>query len=189
LFAVHGREEEMEHDLEDTLALLERTPRALDALLRGLPEAWVLRNEGGETWSAFDVVGHLIDADRVNWMPRARKFLEPGEIGRFEPFDRGGHKRETQGKHLNELLDTFAELRAKNLDELRGFRLRGDDLDRRAEHPALGMVTLGQLLASWAAHDLTHLHQISRIMAHQVREAVGPWCRFLGVLHCAGHGE
>jgi DinB superfamily len=175
--------------LETTLALLERTPVTLDALLRGLPETWTTRNEGGESWTAFDVVGHLIDADRVNWMPRARRILEPGQLRRFEPFDRGGHKRETNGRQLGELLDIFVALRANNLEELRGLHLTENDLDRRGEHPALGAVTLRQLLATWAAHDLTHLHQISRVMAYQLREAVGPWSKFLGVLHCAGHSE
>ena len=107
----------------------------------------------------------------------------------MEAFDRGGHKRETEGRQLGELLDIFSSLRVQNLTELRGFRLTEDHLDRRAEHPALGVVTLRQLLAAWAAHDLTHLHQITRIMAYQVRDAVGPWSRFLGVLHCNGHGE
>jgi hypothetical protein len=179
----------MENQLENTLALLERTPRALDASLRGLPEMWVMRNEGAETWSAFTVVGHLIDADRVNWMPRARSILDSNEVRRFASFDRGGHQRETQSMHLGLLLDTFTDLRRKNLDELRGLRLTASDLDRRGEHPALGVVTLGQLLAAWATHDLTHLHQISRIMAYQYRDAVGPWSKFLGVLHCAGHSE
>jgi DinB superfamily len=184
-------------ELDNTIALLERTPGVLDALLRGLPETWVMRNEGGETWNAFDVVGHLIDADRVNWMPRVRRILEPDDVSsgagagakKFAAFDRGGHRRETEGKELGQLLDGLAALRAKNLDELRGMGLTEGDLNRQAEHPALGVVTLRQLLAAWAAHDLTHLHQISRIMAHQVREAVGPWSRFLGVMQCKGHSE
>jgi hypothetical protein len=184
----------MQEHLENAIALLERTPKALDALLRGMPEMWVTRNEGGETWTAFDVVGHLIDADRVNWMSRARKFLAgrdatQGEIPKFAAFDRGGHKRESEGKQLGELLDAFSALRAQNLAELRERALTAADLDRRAEHPALGVVTLKQLLATWAAHDLTHLHQIARIMAFQVREDVGPWSKFLGVLQCKGHGE
>jgi hypothetical protein len=179
----------IEVDVETTLALLQRMPKSLDALLRGLPDMWVMHNEGGESWTVFDVVGHLIDADRVNWMPRVRRILESTEVRRFDAFDRGGHKRENEGKQLGELLDVFAALRAKNLAELRGMRLTESDLDQRGEHPALGVVTLRQLLASWSAHDLTHLHQISRIMACQVRDAVGPWSRFLGVLHCAGHSE
>jgi hypothetical protein len=177
----------MEHDLLHTIALLTRTPAALDALLRGLPEAWTLRNEGENTWSAFDVVGHLIHAERTDWMPRARMVLQCGETQPFQSFDRGGHLRETHGKSLGQLLDEFARVRSANLGELRGLNLRREELALRGRHLALGVVTLSQLLATWAAHDLTHLHQISRILAHQYREAVGPWTAYLGVLQCAGH--
>ena len=179
----------MEHDLELTTALLARTPAVLDALLRDLPDAWTLGNEGENTWSAFDVVGHLIHGERTDWIPRAKRILQFGETRAFEPFDRLAQLRESQGKSLSELLDTFAALRSANLDELRGLNLRPEDFDRRGHHPALGVVTLAQLLATWAAHDLTHLHQISRVMAHQYREAVGPWTAYLGVLQCAGHSE
>lgn len=179
----------MGHNLPDTAALLARTPAALNALLRDLPETWTLRNEGEDTWSAFDVVGHLIHAERADWMPRARTILQFGEAQAFAPFDRGGHTREIQAKALGQLLDEFARLRSENLDELRALNLRPEDLQRRGRHPALGTVTLAQLLATWAAHDLTHLHQISRIMAYQYREAVGPWSRYLGVLQCAGHSS
>ena len=169
------------------LALLARTPAALDALLRDLPDAWTTRNEGDGTWSVFDIAGHLIFGERTDWMPRARLILAHGDSRPFEPFDRLGHVRESEGKSLPELLDTFARLRAENLDALRGLDLRPEDLARRGLHPALGPVTLGQLLAAWAAHDLTHLHQISRVMAHQQREAVGPWSAYLGVMQCTGH--
>jgi len=179
----------MEHNLEHTLSLLARTPAALNALLRDLPETWTSRNEGEKTWSAFDVVGHLIYAERTNWMLRAKMVLEFGETRPFEPFDRLGHVRESQGKSLAQLLDEFARVRAENLTELRGLNLRPEDLARRGRHPAVGVVTLSELLATWAAHDLTHLHQISRIMAYQYREAVGPWSKFLGVLQCAGHSS
>jgi hypothetical protein len=179
----------MPHDLQQTIALLARTPAALNALLRDLPEAWTLRNEGGNTWSAFDIVGHLIHGERTDWMPRARMILQFGETRTFAPFDRLAQQRESQGKSLAELLDEFAHLRAANLDELRALKLRPEDLERRGRHPALGVVTLSQLLATWAAHDLTHLHQLSRVMACQYREAVGPWRAFLGVLHCDGPSE
>jgi hypothetical protein len=148
---------------------------------------WTMRNEGEGTWSVFDVVGHLISGERVDWLPRARMILESGESRTFEPFDRSGHEQEGRGKSLEELLDEFARLRAENLGELRGLELRREDLERRGRHPAFGVVTLSELLATWAAHDLTHLHQISRIMAHQYRETVGPWSAYLGVLQCAGH--
>jgi hypothetical protein len=178
----------MQYDLEHTAALLERMPAALNALLRDLPEAWTGRNEGGKTWNAVEVVGHLVQAERTNWMVRARTILEAGEKRTFEPFDRSGYLREREGISLGELLDEFARLRAKNLDDLRALKLVPADLQRRGSHPGLGTVTLGQLFAAWATHDLTHLHQISRVMAHQYRETVGSWVTYLGVLHCAGHG-
>jgi hypothetical protein len=177
----------MEHTLPHTISLLSRTPAALDALLRDLPEAWTLRNEGENSWSAFDVVGHLIHGERTDWIPRARIILQFGETKAFEPFDRWAQERESQGKSLGQLLDEFARLRSENLGELHALNLRQEDLERRGRHPALGPVTLSQLLATWATHDLTHIHQISRIMAHQYREAVGPWNAYLGVLQCAGH--
>jgi hypothetical protein len=176
-----------EHHLSGTIALLARTPAALNALLRDLPDAWTLRNEGNDTWNAFDIVGHLIQGERTDWMPRVRMVLQAGDTRSFEPFDRTGFVRETHGKSLSELLDEFARLRAGNLDDLRALNLRLEDLDRRGRHPVFGAVTLSQLLATWAAHDLTHLHQISRVMAHQFREAVGPWSAYLGVLQCSGH--
>jgi hypothetical protein len=179
----------MQHNLENTISLLTRTPAALSALLGDLPETWTKRNEGDNTWSAFDVVGHLIHGERADWMPRAKIVLQFGETQAFEPFDRWGHVRESEGKSLGQLLDEFARLRSENLDELRGLHLQPEDFERRGRHPALGVVTLSELLATWAAHDLTHLHQISRIMAHQYRQAVGPWSRFLGVLQCAGHSS
>ena len=179
----------MEHNLPHTISLLTCTPAALDALLRGLPEKWTFRNEGANTWSAFDVVGHLIHGERTDWMPRARMVLQFGETKAFEPFDRSGHVRETQNKSLGQLLDEFALLRSENLGELHALNPRPEDLERRGRHPALGVVTLSELLAAWAVHDLTHLHQISRVMAHQYREAVGPWSEYLGVLQCAGHSS
>jgi hypothetical protein len=171
-----------------TIALLARTPAALDALLRGLPDAWTLSNEGEKTMSAWDVVGHLIHAERADWIPRAKVILA-GERGKFEPFDRWGHAREWQGRPIGELLDEFARARQRSLGELRAMRLNEDALAMQGEHPALGAVRLSELLATWATHDLTHLHQISRVLAHQYREAVGPWSKYLGVLQCAGHSS
>ena len=179
----------MEHDLQDTLSLLARTPAVLNALLRDLPGVWTSRNEGENTWSAFDVVGHLIHAERTDWMPRVRTVLQSGEDQAFAAFDRWGMAQEIQGKSLGQLLDEFAHLRSENLDQLRALQLQRADLHRRGRHPAFGVVTLSELLATWATHDLTHLHQISRVMAHQYREAVGPWSAYLGVLKCAGHSS
>jgi hypothetical protein len=179
----------MEQNLSLTIALLTHTPASLDAFLRDLPEAWTHRNEGENTMSVLDVVGHLIHAERTNWIPRAKMLLQFGETQAFEPFNRWGHVRESEGRSLGQRLDEFARVRSENLDELRGMNLRPADLERRGRHPALGVVTLSQLLATWAAHDLTHFHQISRIMAHQYREAVGPSIAYLGVLKCAGHSS
>lgn len=179
----------MEHNLTDTVALLSRTPPALNALLQDLSEVWTRRNEGGETWTVYDVVGHMVHGERTDWMPRAKMILQDGETRAFDPFDRLAQQRESQGKSLGRLVEEFAALRAANLDELRTLNLGPEDLRRRGMHPALGVVTLSQLLATWAAHDLTHLHQISRIMAHQYQTAVGPWSAYLGVLRCAGHGS
>ena len=179
----------VKQNLEDTTALLARTPPVLDALLRDLPDFWTRRNEGENTWSAFDVLGHLIHGERTDWMVRAKVILEVGEARPFEPFDRWAQQKESQGKLLGEMLDEFRHLRVYNLQELRAMQLETQQLERRGQHPVLGIVTLSELLATWAAHDLTHLHQLSRIMALQYREAVGPWSKFLGVMQCAGHSS
>ena len=176
-------------NLPETVALLERTPAAFNALLRGLSDAWTQRNEGGDTWSAFDVIGHLIHGERTDWMPRARLILQSGESRAFEPFDRLGHVQESRGKSFEGLLDELARVRQENLAALRALNLQPEDLARRGQHPALGVVTLSELLATWAAHDLTHLHQLSRVMAYQYRAAVGPWSAYLGVLQCGGHSS
>jgi hypothetical protein len=177
----------MEQDLHATIALLSRTPAVLDALLRDLPDTWTHSTEGAGTWSPFDVVGHLLHGERNDWIPRIRTILEHGESRPFERFDRFAQQQESEGKSLPQLLNEFAQARAQNLDQLSALNLRPADLARRGRHPSLGPVTLANLLSTWAAHDLTHLHQISRVMATQYREAVGPWNKFLGVLQCAGH--
>jgi len=179
----------MPHNLQQTISFLAHPPAGLNALLRDLPESWTNRSEGEGTWSVYDVVGHLAYGETSDWMTRARIILEYGESKTFTPFDRLGQTRSSQGKSLPQLLDDFARLRAENLRELESFTLTPEDLERRGLHPSFGPVTLSQLLAAWATHDLTHLHQISRIMAHQYREAVGPWQKFLGVLHCDGHSS
>ncbi len=177
----------MPHNLDETVALLARAPGVLNALLRGLPDTWTMGNEGDGTWSPFDVVAHLIHAEREDWIPRGRTILDHGETQAFAPFDREGNFQESRQRPLAELLDEFAEVRSKSLQQLSAMNLLPQDLEKRGKHPALGTVTLSELLATWAAHDLTHLHQISRVMALQFREAVGPWSRFLGVMSCAGH--
>jgi DinB superfamily len=179
----------MEQNLATTVALLTRTPAVLDVLLRDLPEDWTNRNEGGDSWTAFDVVGHLIHGERTDWLPRAKRILEFGETKAFDPFDRLAQQRESEGKMLPELLDEFARLRQENLLKLQNMNLGQEHFEKCGRHPSLGVVTLSELLATWAVHDLTHLHQLSRIMASQYREAVGPWSKYLGVLQCNGHSS
>jgi hypothetical protein len=175
-----------EFSLAETIAVLNRTPATLNALLRGLPNVWVRCNEGN-TWSAFDILGHLIFGERTDWMARVRIILEYGEMRPFDPFDRFAQLIESQDKPLERLLDDFARLRRENLAALEALNLQREDLARRGRHPALGVVTLSELLATWAVHDLTHMHQLSRVMANHYRDAVGPWSAYLGVLQCTGH--
>ena len=173
--------------MAEAIAFLTRTPASLNALLRGLPDIWTHSDEGKDTWNAFDIVGHLNVAERTDWMPRVRTILEHGETRAFDPFDRFAQTKESEGKSLEQLLDEFVRLRSESLAALQALNLQSADLARRGKHPALGSVTLSELLATWAVHDLTHLHQLSRVMAYQYREAVGPWSAFLGVLKCSGH--
>jgi hypothetical protein len=172
----------MNFDLDRAIAVLERTPAVLRALLAGLPDPWVRGCEGAGTWCAFDVVGHLIDGEETDWIPRARIILGPGPSRRFEPFDRFHHLEANRGVPIATLLDRFAARRAESLTALRGFHLTPELLERTGEHPELGTVTLSQLLSTWVAHDLDHLAQIVRVMARQYAGAVGPWGRYLSVL-------
>ncbi len=177
----------MDHNLEETENLLARTPDVFNSLLRGLPATWILGNEGEGTWTPFDVVAHMIHAEYEDWIPRAQVILRFGESQAFPPFDREANFSKSRGQTLEALLDEFARARSASLQELNKWNLQPQDLEKRGRHPVLGAVTLSELLATWATHDLTHLHQITRLMAHRYREAVGPFSRFLGVLHCAGH--
>ena len=179
----------MEQDLQQTISLLTRTPATLNALLRDLPETWTHRNEGENTWTAYEVIGHLNHCERTDWIPRAKAILQHGESKTFEPLDREEHLQENHARSLAQLLDELSLLRSKNLSELRALNLQPADLASRGRHPVFGPVTLSQLLSTWATHDLTHLHQISRILAHQYRNDVGPWSAYLGVLHCDGHSS
>ena len=172
----------MRFELEPAIAILGRTPAALNTLLRGLPDAWVHANEGPDTWSPFDVVGHLVHGERTDWIPRAEIIRAHGAARAFDPFDRFAHFRESQGKSIGDLLGEFESLRARNLAALRGWNLGPADLSRTGRHPDLGVVTLGQLLATWVVHDLAHLGQITRTMAKQHEAEVGPWRAYLRVL-------
>jgi hypothetical protein len=172
-----------ELELSQAVSVLERTPSALSALLGGLRESWVTANEGADTFSPRDVLGHLIHGEETDWIPRVEIILSEGENRAFTPFDRFGFRAWLEGTTTAELLQRFAELRRENLARLAGFGLQRADLARRGMHPGLGPVTLGQLLASWVVHDLGHLTQIARVMAKQYAEAVGPWTAYMAVLH------
>lgn len=176
----------MDFQLGRALEVLERTPAAFRALLGGLSSDWTSPNEGPDTFSAFDNIGHLIHGERTDWIPRARIILAQGANRRFEPYDRFAQYRESQGKGIAELLDEFARLRAGNLSVLRGWHLGERELALEGEHPALGTVSLRQLLATWVAHDLGHVAQTARVLAKQYREAVGPWREYLPVLDRGG---
>ena len=168
--------------LDEATALLARTPATLDALLRNLPDGWSDAHEGGDTWSPFDVIGHLLHGEQTDWLPRVRIVLEHGESRAFDKFDRLAQFKESEGRTLHELLAAFATRRSANLLELKSLSLTDADLDRRGQHPALGPVTLRQLLATWVAHDLDHIAQISRVLAKQYSDEVGPWRAYLRVI-------
>lgn len=172
----------MDFSLERSIPILERTPSVLRMLLLDLPEDWVMSNEGEATWSPYDVVGHLIHGERADWMDRIRLVLQEGGDKQFVPFDRFAQFEESKGKSLSQLLDEFEELRKKNLKLLAELRISDADLQKTAIHPAFGTVTLRQLLSTWVAHDLSHLVQISRTMAKQYREEIGPWRQYISIM-------
>jgi hypothetical protein len=168
--------------LDEGTAVLARTPGTLSAMLRDLPGPWIEAHEGGDTWSPFDVVGHLIHGERTDWMPRVRRILEDGEARPFDPFDRFAQFEASRGRSMASLLDEFATLRRGSLEDLHALRIGPGELEKRGRHPALGIVTLGQLLATWVAHDLDHVVQIARVMARQYSDAVGPWRAYLRII-------
>jgi hypothetical protein len=172
----------MDFDLPSGIAVLERTPATLRAMLGGLPAAWTDATEGPETWSPYVIVGHLIHGERTDWIARAEIILAQGANRRFTPYDRFAQFHESQGKSLAELLDEFARLRAENLATLAGWTLTDAQLGLTGEHPEFGSVTLRQLLATWVAHDLGHIAQTARVMAKQYRDAIGPWRAYLPIV-------
>lgn len=172
----------MEFDLTAGIAVLERTPATLRAMLSGLPPAWTDATEGPDTWSPWVVVGHLLYGERTDWMPRTRIILAQGPDRRFTPYDRFAQFHESRGRSLAELLDEFTRLRAENVSTLVGWHLTEAQLALEGEHPEFGPVTLRQMLATWVAHDLSHIAQIARVMAKQYREAVGPWRVYLPIM-------
>jgi hypothetical protein len=172
----------MRFELESAIDVLRRTPPTLQVLLDAVGATWARGTEGPDTFSPFDVVGHLIDGEETDWIPRARIILARGADPRFEPYDRFRHRGRNASRSLETLLREFAELRAANLELLRSWRLGDAELDLPGNHPSLGRVTLRQLLASWVVHDLGHVAQVSRVMAKQYRDQVGPWEQYLPVL-------
>lgn len=168
--------------LDDALALLTRTPATLDTLLRGLPEWWTHASEGPNTWSAFDVIGHLIHGEDTDWIPRVKIVLEHGESRTFDKFNREAQFEPSPPQTLEARLDQFAALRRHNLRALTTLQLRDADLDRTGRHPAFGVVTMRQLLATWVAHDLDHVMQVARVLGRQYGNDVGPWRAYLRVI-------
>jgi len=168
--------------LDDAIPVLARTPLVLDLLLRDLPQPWIRATEGPETWSPYDVVGHLISGDRNDWLPRAEILLAHGESKPFTPFDRTAQFELSKGKTLAQLLDEFKAVRAESISRLEALKLAPADLEKTGQHPAFGRVTLAQLLATWVAHDLDHIMQIARVMGKQYSDAVGPWRQYLRII-------
>lgn len=172
----------MDFDMARAIPILAQTPQVLAALLADLPEDWTAANDGPDTWSPYDVVGHLIHGERTDWIPRARRILDKGRSLPFDTFDRTAQFEESRGKSLRDLLTEFGELRAGNVRALEALHLTASDMKREGVHPQLGVVTMSQLLATWVAHDLNHLGQIAEVMSRQYREAVGPWRAYLDIL-------
>jgi hypothetical protein len=172
----------MKFNIEQAIQVLERTPSVVEALLQGLDDDWVMQNEGGETWSAFDIIGHYIQGEKADWIPRMQIILGNGDK-HFKPFDRFAQFDDSKGKTLDQLLGEFDVLRKENLAVLKGISFTDEMFDRKGIHPKFGEVTLRQLLSTWVVHDLTHIHQLSRVLAKQYHQEVGPWYEFLGVLN------
>ena len=173
----------MQFEIDKAKQVLRRTPGTLNALLSDLPDDWVMENEGPETWSPYDVVGHLIEGEETDWIPRARIILEQGESRPFDAFDRFAMFEKSKGKSLPELLARFEEVRGESLRQLDELNLTPELLEKRGTHPRLGVVTLNQLLSAWVVHDLGHIGQIVRVMAKQYRTAIGPWTAFLSIVN------
>ncbi len=173
----------MKFKLEEAVNMLERTPGILRHFLENLPLAWTQSNEGGESWSSFDVVGHLIHGEKTDWMVRAEVILGSAKDKNFEPFDRFAQFENSKGKTLGQLLQEFGALRLANIENLRSKNLQERDLEKTGVHPEFGNVSLQQLLAAWVVHDLGHIAQISRVMAKQYKEEVGPWPKYLTILN------
>lgn len=172
----------MRYSLERSYEILDRTPDVFQSLLSGLPDDWVMPNEGPETFSPYDVIGHLIHGEKTDWVPRIKMILEFGGTRTFERYDRFAQYQESKGKSLQQLLDEFAVLRKENMIWFRSLNLAENDFDKKGMHPVLGEVTLRNLLSTWAVHDLTHISQVTRVMTKQYKEEMGPWPQFFRIL-------
>lgn len=172
----------MKFSIDASYQILERTPGVLRSLLQGVNDSWVMNNEGPDTFSPYDVIGHLLHGEKTDWTIRIRRILDHGTAMAFEPYDRFAQFEESKGKDLLQLMKEFEQLRNENLVWLKSLKLNEDDLDKKGLHPALGEVTLRNLLATWVVHDLTHIAQITRVMAKQYKEEMGPWPEFFRIL-------
>lgn len=172
----------MKYSLEKSIEILERTPEVLDVLLNHLHDDWVMNNEGPDTFSPYDVIGHLIHGEKTDWLVRTKRILEYGTTKAFDPYDRFAQYEESKGKSLQQLLDEFERIRNENLQRFKSLNLTESDLDKKGLHPRLGEVTLRNLLSCWVVHDLTHIAQITRVMAKQYKEEIGPWTEFFRIL-------
>jgi hypothetical protein len=173
----------IEFNLDDAILFLGRTPTVLKALLTNLPRSWITAKEEDQSWSVYNIMGHLIHGEKTDWIPRMNIILSQNENKNFEPFDRFAQFRDSGEKRLEDLMEEFGELRSLNIDKLRKAALQEVDMRKSGIHPAFGKVSLKELLSSWVVHDLNHLGQICRVMANQYKEEIGPWVEFMGILH------
>ena len=172
----------MLYNEREAIEILSRTPQVLSHLLEGLPDIWLKSNEGPNTWSPYEVVGHLIHGEKTDWIPRVQIILSKSENKNFEPFDRFAQSQENQNRPLELLLEEFKQLRESNLGTLKSLNINKNQLNKKGIHPEFGEVTLKQLLSTWVVHDMGHISQIVRVMAKQYADEVGPWVNYLGIL-------
>jgi DinB superfamily len=173
----------MQYSIQKSIQILERTSTVLSSLLAGLHEEWIVNNEGPETFSPYDIIGHLLHGEKTDWTERAKMILEFGNTKTFVKWDRFAQYEESKGKSLQQLLNEFAAIRKANIIWFKALNLTETDLDKKGVHPVLGEVTLRHLLATWVVHDLTHIAQITRVMAKQYKEEMGPWPEFFRILN------
>jgi len=173
----------MNYSIDKSLEILDRTPRILETYLGDLSDEWIFCNEGDETWNAFDIVGHLIHGEKTDWIPRLKIILDDSENKTFKPYDRFAQFNESKGKSIRQLLEEFSKLREQNIEFLKSLNISETDFNKKAIHPSLGEVTLKNLLATWVAHDLGHISQVSRVMAKQYKDEVGPWIEYISILN------